>query len=168
MWKKATALTAAALMLGSSLALAAPVHQMAKHETAIEAGTKESSIEHKVTDKATAGFAYNDRDEYGDQKDVYLQYDIIGSEIKAIGGYRWNLPGDHSRNMFGGVAVSTPKIMGFDAYASYISGRDFNEAQFGVNKDIIANVGLNVNYHNFKPDDGHHESGVGAGVTVKF
>lgn len=148
--------------------MAAPINQMAKHETAIGVGTKESYIEHKVTGKATVGYAYADRDEYGDHKDAYLQYDVVGSEVKLIGGYRWDMSGEKN-NAFGGVALSTPKVLGFDAYASYIAGKDFNEAQVGINKTILFNVGLNVNYHNFKPrHGGHHENGVGVGLNVKF
>lgn len=165
--KKAALLTAGLMLLGSASVFAAPINQMANHETAIGVGTNESYIEHKVTRKATLGYDYMDRDEYGDQNEVYLQYDMIGSEVKAIGGYRWDLPGD-KKNAFGGVAMSTPKVLGFDAYASYVSGKDFNETQVGLNKDLIANVNLNVNYHNFKPDEGGHEHGVGVGVAVKF
>lgn len=165
--KKSALLTAAMLLVSSSCALAAPINQMANHETAVGVGTKESYIEHKVTNKATVGFQYADRDEKGDYKDAYLQYDVVGSELKVIGGYRWNLPNDKD-NAFAGVAVSTPKIMGFDAYASYVSGKDFNETQVGVNKNLLLNVDLNVNYHNFKPDEGSRENGVGVGVTVKF
>lgn len=84
-----------------------------------------------------------------------------------IGGYRWGLPGDKDQ-AFGGIALSTPKVLGFDAYASYVAGKDFNETQVGVNKNLLFNVDLNVNYHNFKPDNGHHENGIGAGLTVKF
>lgn len=165
--KKIGLLTAAALISLSASALAAPINQMAANETAIGIGTKESYIEHKVTNKATLGAEYADRDEYGDQKDAYLQYDVIGSEVKLIGGYRWDMPGDKN-NLYGGLALATPKVMGFSAYASYIAGRDFNETQVGINQNIIANVDLNVNYHNLKPDEGHHENGVGVGVTVKF
>ncbi|MCR5758632.1 MAG: hypothetical protein K6F95_12135 [Selenomonas sp.] len=165
--KKIFLLVTALMMLGMTTVLAAPVNQMAKHETAIGVGTKEAYIEHKVTNKATVGYAYNNRDEYGDQKDAYLQYDVIGSEVKLVGGYRWDMAGDKN-NAYGGVAVSTPKIMGFDAYASYVVGKDFNETQVGINKNLLFNVDLNVNYHNFKPDNGHHEDGIGAGITVKF
>lgn len=163
--KKIAMLTAAMMMLGASSVLAAPINQMAEHETAVGVGTKESYIEHKITNKATIGYQYADRDEYGDHKDVYLQYDVVGSEVKLIGGYRWT---DGKDNAFGGVALSTPRVMGFDAYASYVAGKDFNETQVGINKNLLLNVDLNVNYHNFKPDHGHHENGVGAGITVKF
>ena len=140
---------------------------MADHETAIGANTKGAYVEHKVTGKATLGYEYMDRDEYQNQDAAYLQYDLIGSEVKAIGGYRWNLPGDKS-NAFIGAAVSTPKVLGFDVYASYAAGKDFNETQVGINKNLIANLDANVNYHNYKPDGGHHGDGVGFGVTLKF
>ena len=167
MKKKVLAL-AAVMLAGASMVSAAPIHQMAKNETSIGVGTKDSYIEHKVTGKATVGAAYANRDEYGDQKDAYLQYDIVGSEVKLIGGYRWDMGGEKN-NAYGGVALSTPKIFGLDAYASYIAGRDFNETQVGINKDILFNVGLNVNYHNFKPrHGGHHENAVGVGLNVKF
>ena len=112
--KKSALLTAALLLVSSSYAMAAPINQMANHETAVGVGTKESYIEHKVTNKATVGFQYADRDEKGDHKDAYLQYDIVGSELKVIGGYRWNLPNDKD-NAFAGVAVSTPKVLHYDA-----------------------------------------------------
>ena len=92
--KKTALLTAALMIMGTSAVMAAPINQMATHETAIGVGTRESYIEHKVTSKATVGYQYADRDEYGDHKDAYLQYDVVGSEVKLIGGYRWNLPGD--------------------------------------------------------------------------
>lgn len=166
--KKLAILAAAALTLTAGTAMAAPIHQMANHETNLGVGTKESYIEHKVTGKATLGYEYADRDQYGsDQQDAYLQYDIIGSEAKLIGGYRWNLPGNKD-NAFGGVALSTPKILGFDVYTSYIAGKDFNEVQAGLNKNILFNVDLNVNYHNFKPKHGSRENGVGVGLAIKF
>ena len=165
--KKTALLTAALMMMGTSAVMAAPINQMATHETAVGVGTKESYVENKVTNKATVGFQYANRDEYGDHKDAYLQYDVVGSEVKLIGGYRWNLPGDKNQ-AFGGIALRTPKVMGFDAYASYVAGKDFNETQVGINKNLLLNVDLNINYHNFKPEDGHRENGIGAGVTVKF
>ena len=165
--RKTALLTLGVLMAASSAAMAAPVNQMAANETAIGVGTNESYIEHKVGGKATVGAQLARRDQYGDQKDLYLQYDVVGSQVKLIGGYRWDLPGDKNQ-LFGGVAVSTPKVMGFDAYASYVAGKDFNEVSVGVNKNLLLNVDLNINYHNFKPEYGKRENGVGAGVTVKF
>ena len=167
---KKTLLIAAAIMaMSASSVMAAPINQMTGNETAIGAGSKEQYIEHKVTPKATLGYQHMDRDEFGkDQQDVYLQYDVVGSQVKLIGGYRWKLPGDKD-NAFGGVAVSTPRVFGFDAYASYVAGKDCNETQVGINKNILFNVDLNVNYHNTKLDGiSHREHGVGAGLTVKF
>ena len=71
-------------------------------------------------------------------------------------------------NAFAGIGLSTPTVLGFNAYASYVAGKDFNEAQVGLNKSLIANLDLNVNYHNFKPDHGSRENGVGVGVTMHF
>ena len=165
---KKTILTAALLtVLGTATAMAAPVNTMANNETAIGVGTKESYIEHKFTPKLTAGYQYVDRDHYNKQNDIYAQYDLVGSNVKAIAGWRNKLPGDKS-NVYGGMAVSTPTVLGFEAYASYVKGADFGETQVGVNKNLIANVDLNINYHNFSPDNGRHEHGIGAGVTVKF
>jgi hypothetical protein len=154
-------------VLGASTAMAAPVNKLANNETAVGVGTKEIYIEHKFTPKLTVGYQKADRDEYNKHDDVYGQYDVIGSELKILAGYRSNLPGDNN-NFYGGLAASTPTVMGWNAYASYVKGADFGETQLGINKNIVANVDLNVNYHNFSPDNGHHENGVGAGVTVKF
>lgn len=151
----------------SATAMAAPVNNMANNETAIGAGTKEMYVEHKFTKNLTAGYQYADRDEYNKQNDIYAQYDLVGSNVKAVAGWRNKLPGDKS-NVYGGLAVVSPSVMGFEAYASYVKGADFGETQVGINKNLVANVDLNVNYHNFAPDNGHHETGVGAGITVKF
>lgn len=165
--KKTALLTIGALMLGSTAVMAAPVNQMSVHETAAGIGTKDAFVEHKAADKVTVGTDYADRGKCGDQKSIYLQYDAIGSNLKVIGGYRWSLPGKKNQP-YAGLAVSSPRILGFDAYASYIAGKDFNEMQVGVNKNILLNIDFNINYHNFKPKNGGRENGVGAGVTVKF
>lgn len=165
--KKTALLAIGALLLGSSAVMAAPVNQLSAHETAAGIGTKDAFVEHKISDKATVGADYANRDACGDQKSMYLQYDVIRSNFRVIGGYRWSLPG-RKNQPYAGLAVSSPRIMGFDAYASYIAGRDFNETQVGINKNILWNVDFNLNYHNFKPKHGSRENGIGAGVTLKF
>ena len=45
---------------------------------------------------------------------------------------------------------------------------DFYESQVGLMYSLIGNLDLNVNYHNFKPDHGKHENGVGVGLTMRF
>ena len=165
--KKIIATAAILTVLGTATAMAAPVNKLAANETAIGAGTKESYIEHKMNSNLTIGYQYADRDEYSGQNDIYAQYDLVGKNLKAVAGWRNNLPGSTS-NIYGGLAVVSPSVMGFEAYASYVKGSDFGEAQVGINKNIIANVDLNLNYHNFAPDNGHHETGVGAGISVKF
>ena len=167
---KKYAFLAAALGLSlTSAAMAAPINHIGTHHTAVGVGTKEAFIEHKATDELTIGVSRNDRDEYGNPKDAYLQYNVLDQNIRLIGGYRWNMKqsGDKN-NAFAGIGLSTPTVLGFNAYASYVAGKDFNEAQVGLNKSLIANLDLNVNYHNFKPDHGSRENGVGVGVTMRF
>ena len=147
--KKCAILAAAIGLSLSSAAMATPINHLGAHDTAVGVGTKE---------------------EYGNPKDVYLQYNVLGQNIRLLGGYRWDMGQTNKDNAYGGLALSTPTIpvIGFNAYASYIAGKDFNESQVGLNKSLIANLDLNVNYHNFKPDHGKHENGVGVGLTMRF
>ena len=152
----------------SSAAMAAPINHLGGHDAAVGIGTKEAYIEYKATDEITVGVGRNDRDEYGNPKDAYMQYNVLGQNIRLIGGYRWDMGQTNEDNAYGGLALSTPSVLGFNAYASYIAGKDFNESQVGLNKSLIANLDLNVNYHNFKPDHGSRENGVGVGLTMRF
>ena len=154
----------------SSAAIAAPINHLGTHDAAVGVGTKEAYVEYKATNEITVGVGRNDRDEYGNPKDVYMQYHVFGQNIRLLGGYRWNMDLTHESNAYGGLALSTPTvpILGINAYASYIAGKDFNESQVGLNKSLIANLDLNVNYHNFKPDHGKRENGVGVGLTMRF
>lgn len=153
--------------LSISTAMAAPVNTLSNNETAVGLGTTDSYIEHKFTPKLTIGYQYLDRDEYDHQNDLYAQYDLFGSNLKAVAGFRNNLPGDKS-NAYGGLAVVSPSLLGSQLYASYVTGSDFGETQVGLNMNIIANIDFNINYHNFDPDNGHDKHGFGVGATVKF
>ena len=166
--KKYAALAAAIALSVSSVAMAAPLNHLGTHDTAVGVGTKEAYIEHKATDEITVGVTRNDRDEYGNPKDVYMQYNVFDQNIRLFGGYRWNMKQTSENNVFAGLGLSTPTVLGFNAYASYIAGKDFNESQVGLNKSLIANLDLNVNYHNFKPDHGSRENGIGVGLTMHF
>lgn len=164
---KKTLLTLTVLTaLSTATAFASPINSLSSGETAVGVGTKESYIEHKVSDNVTLGYQYADRDYDGKQNDIYGQIDLIPN-VKALVGYRSNLPYDNN-NVYGGLSVSTPKVMGLEGYASYITGSDFNETQVGVNMNLVANVDLNVNYHNFDGDHAGRENGVGVGATIKF
>lgn len=164
---KKTLLTLTVLTaLSTATAFAAPINSLGSGETAVGVGTNETYIEHKVADNFTLGYQYADRDEDGKQHDVYGQIDLMAN-VKGIVGHRDNLPGDRN-NFYGGLAVSTPQVLGFEGYASYVTGADFNETQVGVNMNLIANVDLNVNYHNFDADHSGRENGVGVGATIKF
>ena len=168
--KKYAVLAAVMGLSVSSVVMATPINHLGTHDAAVGVGTKEAYIEYKATDEITVGVGRTDRDEYGNPKDVYMQYNVLGQNIRLLGGYRWNMDLTHESNAYGGLALSTPTvpILGINAYASYIAGKDFNESQVGLNKSLIANLDLNVNYHNFKPDHGKRENGVGVGLTMRF
>ena len=168
--EKYAALAAAIALSVSSAAMAAPLNHIGTHDTAVGVGTKEAYIEHKATDEITVGVARNDRDEYGNPKDAYLQYNVFDQNIRLLGGYRWDMDQARENNAYGGLALSTPTVpvLGLNVYASYIAGKNFNESQVGLNKSLIANLDLNVNYHNFKPDHGSRENGIGVGLTMHF
>ena len=166
--KKYAALAAVIALSVSSATMAVPLNHLGTHDTAVGVGTKEAYIEHKATDEITVGVVRNDRDEYGNPKDAYVQYNVFDQNIRLLGGYRWNMKQASENNVFAGLGLSTPTVLGFNAYASYIAGKDFNESQVGLNKSLIANLDLNVNYHNFKPDHGSRENGIGVGLTMRF
>ena len=166
--KKYAILAAMVSLSLSSAVSAAPINHLGTHDTAIGVGTKEAYIEHKAADDITIGVGRNDRDEYGNPKDVYMQYNVLGQNIRLLGGYRWGMKQENRNNVFAGLGLSTPTVFGFNAYASYIAGKDFNESQVGLNKSLITNLDLNVNYHNFKPDHGSRENGIGVGLTMRF
>lgn len=166
--KKYAFLAAAIALSISSAATAAPINHLDAHDTAVGIGIKEAYVEHKATEEITVGIARNDRDEYGNPKDLYMQYNVLGQNVRLLGGYRWDMRQKDENNVYVGLGLSTPTVLGFNAYASYIAGKDFNESQVGLNKSLIANLDLNVNYHNFKPDHGSRESGVGVGLTMRF
>ena len=82
---KKYALFAAVIGLSiSSAVTAAPINHLGTHDTAVGVGTKEAYIEHKATDEITIGVGRNDRDEYGNPKDVYMQYNLLGQNVRLM------------------------------------------------------------------------------------
>lgn len=130
-------------------------------------GTKESYIEGKVLPHTYIGYKKADRDEYGHQNDFYAKYNVLGSKVQLLGGYRNHMTGQDN-SFYGGVGVATPHVLGWQPYANYIKGSHFGETNIGLNYTLALGVGLNVNYHNYMPDKGNNEHGVGAGVTFQF
>ena len=82
--KKYAVLAAAIALSVSSATMAAPLNHLDTHDTAVGVGTKEAYIEHKATDEITIGVVRNDRDEYGNPKDVYMQYNILDQNIRRL------------------------------------------------------------------------------------
>ena len=97
-----------------------------------------------------------------------MQYNVLDQNIRLLGGYRLEYEAGKREQRLCRTGLSTPTVLGFNAYASYIAGKDFNETQVGLNKSLIANLDFNLNYHNFKPDHGSRENGIGVGLTMRF
>ena len=108
-------------------------------------------------------------DQYGNQNDIYAKYNVIGSKVQLLGGWRNNIDEQSSSTSFyGGIGIAAPHILGLQPYATYVKGSHFAETQAGLNYNIAFGWGLNINYHNYMPEDGDNEHGVGAGVTFHF
>ncbi|MCI6924857.1 MAG: hypothetical protein MR746_05975, partial [Megasphaera elsdenii] len=106
---------------------------------------------------------------YGNQNDIYAKYNVIGSKVQLLGGWRNNIDEQSSSTSFyGGIGIAAPHILGLQPYATYVKGSHFAETQAGLNYNIAFGWGLNINYHNYMPEDGDNEHGVGAGVTFHF
>lgn len=154
-------------MIAATTAFAIPVTNLSDRGIGVGVGTKESYIEGKVHPKITVGYEYLDRDDQGHHNDIYAKYNLVGSNLQLVGGWR-NHMHNQSDSAYGGLAVAAPSLLGLQPYAAYVKGSNFGEAQVGFNFNIIAGVGVNLNYHNYVPDKGNNEHGIGAGVTFKF
>ncbi len=162
--KKSILTFAAILTLTTGVASAAPINNLSSGETAIGVGTNENYIEHQFSDNLTIGYQKADRDEYGNQDDIYGQIRLV-DHVRAIVGHR-DL--NYKSNYYAGLAANVPLTPSATGYASFVTGSDFNETQIGANVGLVSNVELNLNYHSFSPDHGHNENGFGVGATVKF
>ena len=49
-------------------------------------GTKEQYAEAKVLPRTTIGYKRADRDQYGNQNDIYAKYNVIGSKVQLLAG----------------------------------------------------------------------------------
>ena len=91
------------------------------------------------------------------------------TKVQLLGGWRNNIDEQSSSTSFyGGIGIAAPHILGLQPYATYVKGSHFAETQAGLNYNIAFGWGLNINYHNYMPEDGDNEHGVGAGVTFHF
>lgn len=159
---KKIVLTLAALLTLSATAMAAPINDLGRGQTALGVGTDTVYLEHKLTDSFTLGFENVDR--YSSMNDVYGQFQL-SDNFRGIVGSR-DLYGDSK--LYVGAAVNAPLSHEWDGYASVIGGSNFNEVQVGANLRLASNIDLNVDYHSFSPDYGRSKSGVGVGATVRF
>ena len=162
--KKIVVVLSAFFVLSASAALAAPVNDLAKGQTAIGAGSDTVYLEHRVTDGFTVGYQNVDRDAYGSRDDFYGQINLTDN-VRGIVGTRDFAGGS---KMYLGMAVNGPVSSEAQGYASMVAGSEFKEMQVVANVRLTHNVDLNLNYHSFMPDVGRNQNGVGVGATLKF
>ncbi|MEG6584235.1 hypothetical protein [Dendrosporobacter sp. 1207_IL3150] len=162
--KKTVITLAAFLAMNMGTGFAAPINDLSQGQTALGIGTDTFYIEHKLSDKFTLGFQNNDYDNIGDMEDIYGQFGL-NSNLRGIIGSR-NFSYDSEAYL--GLAVNNAIAPQADGYASIIAGSSFKEFEIGTNVKLSHNTDLNLNYHNFMPDEGRDRNGVGVGATVKF
>ena len=107
MLKKLTTTLLAFTALAITPAFALPV--VPEAGISIGVGTKEQYAEAKVLPRTTIGYKRADRDQYGNQNDIYAKYNVIGSNVQLLGGWRNNI--DHqsdSTSLYGGIASLRP------------------------------------------------------------
>lgn len=160
---KRIVLTLAALLtLNAATAMAAPINDLGRGQTALGVGTDTIYLEHKLSDSFTLGFENVDRSSSMDG--IYGQFQL-SENFRGIVGSRDLYGGS---KLYVGAAVHAPLSSEWDGYASVIGGSNFNEVQVGANLRLASNLDLNVDYHSFSPDYGSSKSGVGVGATVRF
>lgn len=159
--KKIVLTLAALLIFSTSAAFAAPVNDLSRGQTALGLGSDTFYLEHKLTDTFTLGFQDAD---WVRGNDIYGQFRFTDS-LSGIVGSR-NL--DSDSNLYFGLAVNGPLSPGWNGYASFVAGGEFNELQAGASYRLSHNLDLNLSYHSFMPDAGANKNGVGIGATLKF
>ena len=162
--KKIIVALTAVVTMNAGIALAAPINDLSKGQTALGIGTDTFYIENRIGDNFTLGIQNAKRDNAGNMNDNYGQFNL-SNNLRGIIGSR-NV--DAGSKMYLGMAINGPLSSGWDGYGSLIAGDRFKEMQVGANIGIANDVDLNLNYHSFMPDSGSNANGVGFGATIKF
>ncbi|SMC90062.1 hypothetical protein [Sporomusa malonica] len=163
--KKSLLILGAFITLSTSTSFAAPLNSLNNEQTAIGLSGDTVYIEHKFGDRFTLGYQSIDRDNYGDMKDIYGQYQFSNNLRGIIG----NRDFDYSdSSMYLGLGLQGSLAPKLDGFASFVAGDEFNELQVGAGYQLAANVDLNVTYTNFMPDQGKDKDEIAVGATFKF
>ncbi len=143
------------LGVGTGTGFAAPINNLANHQTAVGYVHDSFYLEHKLTNNLTLGLQ-ND--------DIYGQYNITNNLRAIVGSRDYN----SSSTVYAGVALNASLAPSVDGYVSLVAGSSFKEVQVGANATVAPNVDLNINYRSFMPDYGNDSHRVGLGATLRF
>ena len=114
-------------------------------------GTKEQYAEAKVLPRTTIGYKRADRDQYGNQNDIYAKYNVIGLKVQLLGGWR----NQHRRTVELDVLLRRRRrrcaASWAPAHATHVKGSHFGQPRPASNYNIAFGWGLNVNYRNYMP-----------------
>jgi hypothetical protein len=163
--KKSLLTLGAFLILSTGTSLAAPLNNLDNEQTAVGISGDTIYIEHKFDDRFTLGYQSIDRDNYGDMKDIYGQYQFSDNLRGIIGNRDFDYT---NSSMYLGLGLRGPLAPKLDGFASIVAGDEFNELQVGTGYQLAANVDLNVTYTNFMPDQGKDKDELAVGATFKF
>ena len=160
--KKIICFAVALSALSLSTAMAAPLNDLARNQTAVGASNDGIYIENKVADKFTLGIQGIDFNKY-DSFDIYGQYHFTNN-FRGIIGHRDVFDG----SLYAGVGVSDKLDDNWDGHAYVVFGDEFAEAQVGANYKINSNLDANVYVRFFMADHGDDHNRLGLGLTYKF
>jgi len=161
--KKIICIAVALLVLSLGTAMAAPLNDLSKGQTAVGVATDNLYIEHKIADRFTIGFQNIDISSNDDAIDFYGQYHFTNN-FRAIIGHR-DVAGGAG---YLGVGFTRELDRKWDGHASVVFSDEFVEAQVGATYKIISDVDANVYFRSFMPDVGNNKNRLGVGITYKF
>ena len=161
--KKIICIAVALLVLSLGTAMAAPLNDLSRGQTAVGAASDNLYIEHKIADRFTIGFQNIDTSSSDDAIDFYGQY-RLNNTFRAIIGHRDYADGAG----YLGIGATRELDNKWDGHAQVLFGDEFVEAQVGATYKITSEVDANVYYRSFMPDVGDDKNRVGVGITYKF
>ncbi len=160
--KKIFCLAAALLVINCGFAMAAPLNDLDKGQTAVGASNDGIYIENKLGDRMTFGLQNIDmgRD---DMFDFYGQYHFT-NHFRGIVGHR-----DYSGGTaYLGVGATHGIDKNWNGHGYAIFSGEFTELQIGAAYKINRELDANVYYRAIMPDHGDDRDRIGVGLTYKF
>lgn len=162
--KKTVLAFAAFLALQAGAALAAPVNDLSRGQTAVGLSSDTFYLEHQISNSFTLGLQNVNWNNSGSMDDIYGQFKLDNNLRGIIG----NRDLSAKSELYLGLAVNGPIAPEWKGHASFVAGSEFKEMQAGASYALTHNVDLNLNYHSFMPDSGKNRNGADFGATFKF